>query len=124
MSMNECLKALRVENGLTQQQLAQILNVSNKNIWTYEKGIAIPPPVVLIGYAKYFNVSLDFIFGLEDDLGSRTAEKNVPQLNAEEQKIILDYRQLNSACQKLVQDTINTLLTSSGAAQAKNKKLL
>ena len=86
--MNECLKALRVENGLTQQQLAEILNISNKNIWTYEKGIATPPPSVLVGYAKYFNVSLDYIFGLGDELGGSSSDYGALQLSTEERKLL------------------------------------
>lgn len=103
--MNECLKALRVENGLTQQQLAEILNISNKNIWTYEKGIATPPPSVLVGYAKYFNVSLDYIFGLEDEIGGRVSSSSaIPSsvYSETERELIEAFRKLPSDSRALV----------------------
>ena len=71
--MREKLRALRLESGLTQKELAAKLNSTDKSIWNYENGIATPPYEVLIAYTKFFDVSADYLLGLEDDFGARTA---------------------------------------------------
>lgn len=68
--MKERLRALRIENGLTQKKLAQNINSTDKNIWAYEKGIATPPIETLKSYAEYFNVSVDYLLGRTDELGA------------------------------------------------------
>ena len=67
--MKERLRTLRIESGLTQKQLAQKLNSTNKNIWAYENGLATPPIDVLNSYADTFNVSVDYLLGRTDDFG-------------------------------------------------------
>ena len=64
------IKDLRIENGLTQKELAKILQSSDKNIWAYENGVASPPIDILIAYANYFGVSTDYLLGRTDELGA------------------------------------------------------
>ncbi len=68
--MKERLRNLRIESGMTQKQLAQTINSTNKNIWAYENGLATPPIDVLKSYADTFNVSVDYLLGRTDDLGA------------------------------------------------------
>lgn len=60
------LKELRLENGLTQKELAKEINTSNKNIWAYENGKAFPPPELLINIADFFEVTVDELVGHEE----------------------------------------------------------
>ena len=53
------LKELRQEYGITQQELAQAINTSNKNIWAYENRKAFPPPEILIALANFFEITID-----------------------------------------------------------------
>ena len=52
---------LRKKAGLTQAQLAEKLNYSDKAISKWERGEAIPDVVVLKQMADLFNVSLDYL---------------------------------------------------------------
>ena len=61
------LKEVRVKNNLSQADVAKELNVSQAAIAQYEAGKSIPSPEVLYWYAKRFNVSLDYLFGICDD---------------------------------------------------------
>lgn len=53
------LRALRKENGITQQQLAERLNVSNRAVSKWEKGEAFPETGQLIPLADVFGISAD-----------------------------------------------------------------
>lgn len=59
------LKELRQANELTQNKLAQILNISRSTIAMYETGASEPDNETLKKIAKYFNVSIDYL--LDDE---------------------------------------------------------
>ncbi len=62
--VGERLKALREGVHLSQAKLAAIFDgVDQPSIYRYEKGTTSPSFNVLIQYADYFDVSLDYIFG-------------------------------------------------------------
>ena len=60
------LKELRMEAGISQRTLANAINVTQKAIDFWEKGINEPKLSCLIKLAQYFNVSIDYLAGLED----------------------------------------------------------
>lgn len=62
----ERLKELRLENELSAKELGKILGVRDTTILRWEKGIIIPSIEHLYNIAKYFNVSADYLIGLED----------------------------------------------------------
>ena len=62
----ERLKELRLENGLGQVKLAEDLNVSKGIISLWENGLREPKLSNLITLAQYFQVSIDYLAGLED----------------------------------------------------------
>ena len=62
----ERLKELRLEKGLTQDQLANDTGISQGAISAYELKKAKPTDEVIITFCKYFNVSADFLLGLVD----------------------------------------------------------
>ena len=58
------LKELRTTEGLTQQELAKILNVSSMSISFYENEQRKPDRDFIISVSKYFGVSTDYLLGL------------------------------------------------------------
>ncbi len=64
--LGERLKELREEQGLTQKQLAQKLNLHSVTYLHYEKSQREPPLSVLIDMALFFEVSTDYLLGLKD----------------------------------------------------------
>lgn len=56
---SEKLYALRKQNGLSQDQLAEQLHVSRQSISKWESGISMPESEKLIAISNYFQVSLD-----------------------------------------------------------------
>jgi transcriptional regulator with XRE-family HTH domain len=62
------LKELRIANKVSQDTLAKVLNVTQRQISYYESGKDIPPLPALITIADYFNVSLDYLVGRGDKI--------------------------------------------------------
>ncbi len=91
------LRALRLERGITQRELAEALNVVTASISSYETGGNYPSADVLIKLCKYFNVSSDYLLGLSD---SREFKMN--DLTDEQYKtitsLIVQFRRLNDLC--------------------------
>lgn len=61
----ERLKDLRKANNWTQQQLANKIGLSKTVISKYENNIQMPTIDTLVKLAALFNVSMDYITGLE-----------------------------------------------------------
>lgn len=61
------LKELREKNGYTQESLAQKLNTSRSRIGMYEQGKRQPDFEMQEAIADLFNVSLDYLFGREEE---------------------------------------------------------
>lgn len=59
------LKKLRLNNDMTQAQLAQKLGLTKSVISAYETGLRLPSYDVLIHIARLFKVSTDYLLGLE-----------------------------------------------------------
>lgn len=62
MEIGKKLKELRKTEGLTQQQLADKLQISRVNYTRYETNAARPDYETLIKLADFYDVSLDEIF--------------------------------------------------------------
>ena len=63
----ERIKELRLENGMTQTEVGDIIGVKRHSVYTYERGLNYPEVRCLIMLADYFKVSLDYLVGLKDD---------------------------------------------------------
>lgn len=61
------LKDLRKEKGVTQPELASLFNVTTSTVSAWEVGKAQPNYDILIGLADYFNVTTDYLLGLNQD---------------------------------------------------------
>ncbi len=64
--METRLKELREDNDLTQEKCAKIAFISKNSYIRYERGERIPPLDVMVSFAKYYNVSIDYIAKLTD----------------------------------------------------------
>jgi transcriptional regulator with XRE-family HTH domain len=57
------LKELRTAEGLTQQQIANKLNLSRVNYTRYETDVSRPDYETLVAIADFYEISLDELFG-------------------------------------------------------------
>lgn len=76
------IQNLRTESRLTQLELAEILNYSDKAISKWERAEAIPDITVLKRLADYFSVSVDYLLEQEHTAGlSEIALKKLRKRN-------------------------------------------
>ena len=73
------LKKLRLQNNLSQAQLADRLGLTKSVISAYENSVRMPSYEVLISISRIFKVTTDFLLGVETnsavDLSGLTAEE-------------------------------------------------
>ena len=82
----DIFKELRLENNLSQDKLAEELDVSQGLLTKWENHISTPSPEMLDYIADYFKVSTDYLIG-------RSKMKNNPMENMnpiEQYKILFD----------------------------------
>ncbi len=62
MTTGEKIAALRKKNGITQEQIAEILKVSRQSVSRWEMDIAFPETEKLIKLSRLLGCSIDFLF--------------------------------------------------------------
>ena len=62
----QTLKELRLERQLTQSALADLLIINQRTISSWETGIREPDYEMLVKIAKFFDVTTDYLLGVED----------------------------------------------------------
>lgn len=62
----ERLKELRIDKGLTFDQLSKVTGLSKSALNYWENGVRIPSAQAVVTLAKFFNVTTDYLLGLED----------------------------------------------------------
>ena len=61
--IGERLRSLRESVRLSQMKMAKEFGISQPSLARYEMGDTSVPPELLLQYADYFDVSMDYIFG-------------------------------------------------------------
>ena len=57
----ENIRSLRIDNGLTQKQVAQMLGISQNTYSQYEVGVLNYPVDAIVKLADYYGVSTDYL---------------------------------------------------------------
>ena len=70
------IKELREKRGYTQQQLAEKVGTTNVTICRYINGERVPRIDVASKIAAIFNVSLDYLLGISENVDSENLTKN------------------------------------------------
>lgn len=58
------LRELRIDNDMSQQEVAKLLGMSQTGYSKYETGEVVPPADTLIKLAKLYNTSIDYLLGV------------------------------------------------------------
>jgi len=89
MSFSENLKMLRKERNLTQEQLAELLNVSRQAVSKWESGNGYPETEKLLGISKKLNISIDKLLGDYDNIKDDSEKEHKTAIQAYSGKIII-----------------------------------
>lgn len=84
-TLAEKIKLLRENGGMTQAELARILGISRSGVNAWEMGLSIPSTQYIVELAKNFNVSTDFLLGMEE-----TATVSVKGLSQRQIAVVID----------------------------------
>ena len=102
-SFRERLLRLRKQSGMTQQAVADALNIHRTSYTKYETGVVTPDHQGLMTLADLFGVSVDYLVGHETDTSfSAQKEGEMMRLTLQEQLLIQMFRQLNYADQQMM----------------------
>ena len=71
----EKLVELRTSKGVTQEDVAQSLSISNKTVSKWENGASTPDLPMVVELAKYYGVTTDTLLGLSEDKKQSTKEE-------------------------------------------------
>ncbi|MFR1984299.1 MAG: helix-turn-helix domain-containing protein [Christensenellaceae bacterium] len=116
------LKELREERHLTQNDIAKEIKTSQTNIGRWEKELNEPAASFLIRLADFFQCSIDYLLGREDDLGNITihTEKPAP-LPQDEQELLNIYQALSPAHRSQILEYARYFAEKSGVASTRRK---
>ncbi len=84
-SIAEKIKYLRENAGMTQSELARNLGLSRSGVNSWEMGLSIPSTQYIVELAKTFDVSADYLLGMEN-----TSTISVKGLNDKQVSAILE----------------------------------
>lgn len=103
------LRELRRKTHLTQQEVADQLQIHRTTYTKYETGVVAPDRQALVTLARMFDVSVDSLLGCEqpthsDDLAEGTGE--MVRLSLQEKMLVQLYRQLTYPEQQDLQKQI------------------
>ncbi|MCH5296197.1 MAG: helix-turn-helix transcriptional regulator [Ruminococcus sp.] len=103
------LKLLRLQHKISQQQLADIIGVSQQSVNKYENHDTEPDIRTLIALSDYFNTSIDYLVG-NTDINHKIEHLNKCDLNDEETAFVNDFRKLSPKEKESVKFIISNYL--------------
>jgi transcriptional regulator with XRE-family HTH domain len=108
MTLGERIKQLRQQRGWSQAQLAKKLNVHQKQISGYERGIHSPSIELLIRMAELLDVSLDYIA-----FENRQDKNIVPIADRELMQAVQLIDQLSAEDRATIKAVLNTFIVKN-----------
>lgn len=69
--LSKKIKEIRLEHNLTQKELSEKIGYSQSIITRWEKNECEPTASAIITLAKFFNVTTDYLLGLENEDGTK-----------------------------------------------------
>lgn len=88
LTIAENLKNLRLKKGVTQNDLAEFLGMSNQSVSKWERGEGFPDITLLPAIASYFGVTVDDLLGC----GRIAIDSKIQDYLAQSQKLAHEYR--------------------------------
>lgn len=104
MFVGQRVKTLRKAKNLTQQNLADMINVTKVSICCYEKGTRTPNLDTFIDLVNVLETTPDYLLGRDIDVVSEDEEKYHMVLPKEDIEIIQEIRKNNDFVKYLRED--------------------
>ncbi|MRN12398.1 XRE family transcriptional regulator [Akkermansia muciniphila] len=111
--IGERLKELRTGIQLSQTRIAKMFGTGQSSIFKYESGISTVPAEIMLQYADYFDVSMDYLYGRTDDphgmyysCKTPKVEKSYPEMD----KFIEMCFEPGTAMNERLKETLRTMM--------------
>ncbi len=104
MILGKRLKELRKKEGMTQQELGDLINVTKVSICCYEKGTRTPTLETLLDLAKVFHVDVNYFLGQDEYVVAEQETSYGIQMAREEIEIIEELKKRPSLHEKMIED--------------------
>ena len=101
------LRNLRIERGLSQEALGNLIGKTQQSIGKYESGETEPDIQTLIFFADYFQTSVDYILDRTDVRSPGMVNKELGFSN-EEKRLLSSYNDLDETQQKVILQMLET----------------
>lgn len=96
---------LRLEQGMTLEEVGQIVGVGKSTVRKWEQGIIVNMRIDKIkSLADALGVSPEYLLGWEN-----SGEQEAPALSKDEKELIRSYRSLSPKMRKIAYDVVNGL---------------
>ena len=115
------LKELRAVTQCTQKKLSSFLGLTPNCICEWENNRSEPSIISLTKIASYFEVSVDYLLGLEDDFGTPTAAAMGDGMTADERELLRLYRELSPYLKGVALDTVRGWADKEGGGSLHKK---
>lgn len=115
-SMGEIIAALRREKGMTQKELADMLNITDKAVSKWERGLALPDTAAIPKLAEIFGVPVEELINAKASSGGAQRRGAGNEELAKIVNIILKAVPLAMGVAVTVAAILGELDTSSGFA--------
>ncbi len=104
MLLGKRIKSLRKQNGMTQQELGNLINVTKVSICCYEKETRIPTLETLLALADIFKVDINYFLGSDEYLVSENNEKYGISVAQEEIDFIKEIRKHTALYKRMIEN--------------------
>lgn len=118
-SFGDILRKLRNDKGLTQKQLADKLELSVTAVSKYELGTAYPPFEKMREISAIFNVTMDYLYGMETSTAISTVNLSGKQADIL-RSLADDFRRQNGFMDKKITEEQYALLGRIVCEMVKN----
>lgn len=99
------IRALREKTGMSARKFAEEMGMKYTTYYGYETGSREPGSDSIVALAKYYNVTTDYILGIEKSPAPAEADTGDKRLDG----IIENYHQLNEAGQQQLAEQAESL---------------
>ena len=98
------IRELRVEKGLSQQELGSSIGVTKVSICGYENGTRIPNLEKLVKLAEQLETTTDYLLGREIAVVNEENKTSIGWISYEDVGFILELRHYPNLYKKLIKD--------------------
>lgn len=104
MVVGKRIKELRMRNGISQQELGDLIGVTKVSVCGYETGSRSPNIETLEALASAFGISVDYLLGREIPIVNDGTRKYVGSISIEDVLLIQELRHYPTLYNKVLKD--------------------